>query len=112
MRHGPIAWWLLDELRDEEHRERQFSASQDTLSELAAERPRPGLTAQPVERRNSIPTSREVARNATFLGGVCELPSETRGLAQKGVSAVPREPQAPEPPLQRFTIATASGPPA
>jgi len=31
MRHGPIAWWLLDELRDEEHRERQFSASQDTL---------------------------------------------------------------------------------
>ena len=37
MRHGLIAWWLLDELRDEEHWERQFSASQDTLSKLAAE---------------------------------------------------------------------------
>jgi hypothetical protein len=35
MRHGLIAWWLLDELRDEEHWERQFSASQDTLSKLA-----------------------------------------------------------------------------
>ena len=44
-----------------------------------------------------MPTSREVARNGAFLGGVCELPSETRDLAQKGVSAVPREPQAPEP---------------
>ena len=32
-----IARWLLDELRDEEHWERQFSASQDTLSKLAAE---------------------------------------------------------------------------
>jgi hypothetical protein len=32
-----IALWLLDELRDEEHWARQFSASQDTLSKLAAE---------------------------------------------------------------------------
>jgi len=32
-----IAQWLLDELRDEEHWARQFSASQDTLSRLAAE---------------------------------------------------------------------------
>jgi len=32
-----IAQWLLDELRDEEHWARQFSASQDTLSKLAAE---------------------------------------------------------------------------
>ena len=32
-----IARWLLDELRDEEHWERQFSASQDTLSKLAVE---------------------------------------------------------------------------
>jgi hypothetical protein len=32
-----IAQWLLDELRDEEHWARQFSASQDALSRLAAE---------------------------------------------------------------------------
>ena len=32
-----IAQWLLDELRDEEHWERQFSSSQDTVSKLAAE---------------------------------------------------------------------------
>ena len=32
-----IAQWLLDELRDEEHWARRFSASQDTLSRLAAE---------------------------------------------------------------------------
>jgi len=32
-----IAQWLLDELRDEEHWTRHFSASQDTLSKLAAE---------------------------------------------------------------------------
>jgi hypothetical protein len=32
-----IAQWLLDELRDEKHWTRQFSASQDTLSKLAAE---------------------------------------------------------------------------
>jgi len=32
-----IAQWLLDELRDEEHWAHQFSASQDTLSKLAAE---------------------------------------------------------------------------
>jgi hypothetical protein len=32
-----IAKWLLDELRDEEHWARQFGASQDTLSKLAAE---------------------------------------------------------------------------
>ena len=32
-----IAQWLLDELRDEEHWTRQFSASQGTLSKLAAE---------------------------------------------------------------------------
>jgi hypothetical protein len=32
-----IAQWLLDELRDEEHWSRQFSASQDALSKLAAE---------------------------------------------------------------------------
>jgi len=32
-----IAQWLLDELRDEERWARQFSASQDTLSKLAAE---------------------------------------------------------------------------
>ena len=32
-----IAEWLLDELRDEEHWARQFSASQDTLGTLAAE---------------------------------------------------------------------------
>ena len=32
-----IAQWLLDELRDEEHWERQFRASQDALSRLAAE---------------------------------------------------------------------------
>ena len=32
-----IAQWLLDELRDEEHWTRQFSASQDALSKLAAE---------------------------------------------------------------------------
>jgi len=37
MRHGLIAWWLLDELRDEEHWERQLSASQDALSKRAAE---------------------------------------------------------------------------
>ena len=32
-----IAQWLLDELRDEEHWARQFSASQDALNKLAAE---------------------------------------------------------------------------
>jgi hypothetical protein len=32
-----IAQWLLDELRDDEHWARQFSASQDTLSKLASE---------------------------------------------------------------------------
>jgi len=32
-----IAQWLLDELRDEEHWARQFSASQGTLSKLATE---------------------------------------------------------------------------
>ena len=32
-----IVRWLLDELHDEEHWERQFSASQDTLNKLAAE---------------------------------------------------------------------------
>ena len=32
-----IAAWLLDELRDEEHWERHFSASRDSLSKLAAE---------------------------------------------------------------------------
>jgi hypothetical protein len=32
-----IARWLLDELRDEEHWERQFSASRDSLSKLAGE---------------------------------------------------------------------------
>src|SRR5262249_28346618 len=32
-----IAQWLLEELRDEEHWERQFAASQDALSRLAAE---------------------------------------------------------------------------
>lgn len=32
-----IARWLLDELRDEEHWERQFSTSQASLSKLAAE---------------------------------------------------------------------------
>ena len=29
--------WLLEELRDEEHWNRQFAASQDVLSKLAAE---------------------------------------------------------------------------
>jgi len=32
-----VAEWLLDELRDDEHWSRQFSASQDALSKLAAE---------------------------------------------------------------------------
>ena len=32
-----IAQWLLDELRDEEHWARQFSASQEILGKLAAE---------------------------------------------------------------------------
>ena len=32
-----IAQWLLDELRDDGERARQFSASQDVLSKLAAE---------------------------------------------------------------------------
>lgn len=32
-----VAHWLLDELRDEEHWTRQFGASQDALSTLAAE---------------------------------------------------------------------------
>lgn len=32
-----VARWLLDELADEEHWSRQFDASQDTLSKLAAE---------------------------------------------------------------------------
>ena len=32
-----IAQWLLYELRDEEHWARQFAASQDALSKLAAE---------------------------------------------------------------------------
>lgn len=32
-----VARWLLDELRDEEHWARQFRASQDALSKLAAE---------------------------------------------------------------------------
>jgi hypothetical protein len=32
-----IAQWLLDELRDEEHWARQFSASQERLGKLAAE---------------------------------------------------------------------------
>jgi len=32
-----IAQWLLDELRDDEHWARQFAASQDALSRLAAE---------------------------------------------------------------------------
>jgi len=33
-----IAQWLLDELRDEEHWARQFSASQENLSKRGAER--------------------------------------------------------------------------
>ena len=32
-----IAQWLLDELRDDEHWNRQFATSQDALSKLAAE---------------------------------------------------------------------------
>lgn len=32
-----IARWLLDELEDEEHWDRQFSASQDALKKLAEE---------------------------------------------------------------------------
>lgn len=32
-----IAEWLLDELRDDEHWTRQFAASQDALSKLAAQ---------------------------------------------------------------------------
>ena len=32
-----IAEWLLDELRDDEHWERQFANSQGALSKLAAE---------------------------------------------------------------------------
>ena len=32
-----IARWLLEELRDDEHWTRQFAASQDALSKLAAE---------------------------------------------------------------------------
>ena len=32
-----IAQWLLEELRDEEHWARQFAASQNALSKLAAE---------------------------------------------------------------------------
>ena len=32
-----VATWLLDELRDDEHWARQFGASQDALSTLAAE---------------------------------------------------------------------------
>ena len=32
-----IAQWLLDELRDDEHWTRQFAASRDALSNLAAE---------------------------------------------------------------------------
>ena len=32
-----VADWLLDELRDDEHWTRQFDASQDALSKLAAE---------------------------------------------------------------------------
>ena len=32
-----VAHWLLDELRDEEHWTRQFGASPDALSKLAAE---------------------------------------------------------------------------
>ncbi|MEX2663905.1 MAG: hypothetical protein WD227_18390 [Vicinamibacterales bacterium] len=32
-----IGGWLLDELRDEDHWARQFSASQNILSKLAAE---------------------------------------------------------------------------
>ena len=32
-----IAQWLLDELRDDERWARQFAASQDALSKLAAE---------------------------------------------------------------------------
>ena len=32
-----IAQWLLEELRDDEHWMRQFAASQDALSKLAAE---------------------------------------------------------------------------
>lgn len=32
-----VARWLLDELGDEEHWTRQFSASQDALSKLAGE---------------------------------------------------------------------------
>ena len=32
-----IGRWLLDELRDEDHWARQFSASQDILSKLGAE---------------------------------------------------------------------------
>lgn len=32
-----VGRWLLDELRDEEHWDRQFTASQDALSKLGAE---------------------------------------------------------------------------
>ena len=32
-----VARWLLDELRDDEHWTRQFTASQDALKKLAAE---------------------------------------------------------------------------
>lgn len=32
-----VGRWLLDELRDEDHWTRQFAASQDILSKLAAE---------------------------------------------------------------------------
>lgn len=32
-----VARWLLEELRDEEHWDRQFAASQDALSKLKAE---------------------------------------------------------------------------
>ncbi len=44
-----IAQWLLDELRDEEHWARQFSASQDTLSKLAAEARADGAAGRATE---------------------------------------------------------------
>ena len=62
-----VGRWLLDELQDEDHWARQFAASQDTLSRLAAEA---HPISRPAERHHSTPRSCDVAHDAALLGGV------------------------------------------
>ena len=100
-----IARWLLDELGDEELWARQFAASQDALGKLAAEARRTGPQA---ERRSSIPTSCEIARDAAVLGGVSRSHPRSRKPREGRSGCSVRTPATQASSSRRSTIATLS----